>query len=176
MSTLVFLLFPALSPCFCLSELKSRPSAGKTAGLPRPAWPGCHGALELLRRSITQRRVQAAAIVVLVDERLDVRAQVLEIPIIVGVDLFALERLHEALTTGIVVRIRRPAHARNHLVLSQHLHVFARRHTARRDRNDGPSLAAAVVSDGLLNAALVTASPGFAPAPSPLPCEKSHPE
>jgi hypothetical protein len=40
-------------------------------------------------------------IVVLLDERLDVAAQVIEIAILVGVDFFSLERFHEALTTGI---------------------------------------------------------------------------
>jgi hypothetical protein len=37
----------------------------------------------------------------LLDERLDVAAQVIEIAILVGVDFFSLERFHEALTTGI---------------------------------------------------------------------------
>jgi hypothetical protein len=58
--------------------------------------------LELLRQLITERRVQATAIVVVFNEDLDVTAQVIEIHIGVGIDLFALERLHEALTTGIV--------------------------------------------------------------------------
>ena len=73
--------------------------------------------LELLGRLVTERRVPAAAIVVLFDERFDVPAQVIEIHIIIGVDLFSLERLHKALTTRIVVRVRWPTHARNNLVL-----------------------------------------------------------
>ena len=72
--------------------------------------------LELHRRLVAKRRVQTAAIIVIVDEGLDVFAQVLKINVIVSIDLFALERLHKTLTTGIVVWIRRPTHARNHLV------------------------------------------------------------
>jgi hypothetical protein len=49
---------------------------------------------------------------------------VLEIDIIVSIDLFALKRLHEALTTRIVVWIRRPTHARNHVVFFKYLHVL----------------------------------------------------
>src|SRR5688572_26395220 len=80
--------------------------------------------LEFLRRLTAKRGVQATAIIVIVDERLDVAAQVLEIDIIVSIDLFALERLHEALTTRIVVGIRWSAHAGNHLMFSQYLHVL----------------------------------------------------
>src|SRR5260370_38711232 len=83
--------------------------------------------LELLRGLVAERRVQAKAIIVLINELLDVSAQVIEILIVVGIDLFAFERLYKALTTGVVVRVRRPTHARNHLVLFQHLHVFIRR-------------------------------------------------
>jgi hypothetical protein len=73
--------------------------------------------LELRGRFVAKRRVQAAAIIVLFDEGFDVRAQVIEIHIIVGVDLFPLERLHKTLTTGVVVRVGQPTHARNHLTL-----------------------------------------------------------
>ena len=88
-------------------------------------WEPCRRALELLRRTIAQRRVQPDAIVVLVDEGFDVRAQMLEIPIVVGVDLLPLERFHEALAAGVVVGVRRPTHARDHLVLAEQLHVCA---------------------------------------------------
>jgi hypothetical protein len=46
--------------------------------------------------------MQPAAIVVRLDERPNVRAQVIEISKGVGVDLLPLERLDEALTTGMV--------------------------------------------------------------------------
>ena len=42
---------------------------------------------------------------------------------LVDVDLFPLERPHEALTTGIVIGVGRPAHARKHVGLSQEGHV-----------------------------------------------------
>src|SRR5712691_13118162 len=66
---------------------------------------GCFGIgslLELLRRQIAQCRVQPLAIVILLDELLDVGAQVVEIRVLVGIDLFPLERFHEALATGVV--------------------------------------------------------------------------
>src|SRR5215469_17963667 len=47
---------------------------------------GC-GLFELLRRGVAQRRVQPAAIVVTIDKVFDVRAQVIQIPIVVSVDL-----------------------------------------------------------------------------------------
>jgi len=59
------------------------------------------GLLELLRRPIAQRRVQPAAVVILLDELLDVRTQVFQIPVLVGVDLFPFKRLEEAFATGI---------------------------------------------------------------------------
>jgi hypothetical protein len=67
--------------------------------------------------------MQPDAIVVLLDERGNVRTQVVEISIGIGIDLLPLERLHEALTTGVVIRVRRPAHARDHVVRSQQGHV-----------------------------------------------------
>jgi len=47
----------------------------------------------------------------------------LKITIRIRVDFLPLERLHEALATGIVVGVRRPAHAREHLMLPEQLHV-----------------------------------------------------
>src|ERR1700730_252467 len=90
------------------------------------------GLLELLRRFVAERRVQTGAIIVLVEEGLDVRAQMLEIPIVVGINLLSLEGLHKTLAAGIVVRVPRATHTRNHLVLMEHLHVFIRSvlHTA----------------------------------------------
>jgi hypothetical protein len=67
--------------------------------------------------------MQSDAIVVLLDERGNVRTQVVEISIGIGVDLFPLERLHDALTTGVVIGVGRPAHAREHVVRSQPGHV-----------------------------------------------------
>ena len=68
--------------------------------------------------------MQPVAIVVLLDERGNVRTQVVEIPIGVGVNLLSLERLHEALTTGVVIGVGRPAHARDHVARSQQGHVL----------------------------------------------------
>jgi len=40
-----------------------------------------------------------------------------QVLVLVGVDFFPLQRLHELSQTGIVVGVRRPTHARNHVVL-----------------------------------------------------------
>ena len=72
---------------------------------------------------VAQRRMQPDAIVVLLDECGNVRTQVVEISIGIGVDLLLLERLHEALTTGVVIGVGRSAHAREHVVRSQQGHV-----------------------------------------------------
>ena len=81
----------------------------KTHGRSLRRRPGACSLLELLRWPVAQGRMQPETIVVLLDERLDVGAQVIEIAILV------------------VVRIRWPAHARNHLVLPQNRHVIPRR-------------------------------------------------
>ena len=77
--------------------------------------------------------MQPIAIVVALDEGLKVRAEVIEISIGVGVDLFPLECLHEALTTGVVIGVGRPAHARDHVVRSQpnDWHVLMFQHQAK---------------------------------------------
>jgi hypothetical protein len=58
--------------------------------------------LNLLRRSIAQGRVQSAAIVILLDELLDVCAQIFQVAIDVGMDLFPFEGAQEALAKGVV--------------------------------------------------------------------------
>ncbi len=63
--------------------------------------------------------MQSVAIVVLLDERGNVRTQVIEISIGVGADLLLLERLHDALTPGVVIGVGRPTHARNDVVRPQ---------------------------------------------------------
>src|SRR2546425_12521588 len=89
---------------FCLCTIGSivLPMPEKTHGRAGGRCGGLELLLELVRRLVAERRVQAAAIIVLFDERLDVPAQVIEIPIVVGVDLFPFERLHKTLATRIV--------------------------------------------------------------------------
>src|ERR1700716_3146800 len=86
---------------------------------------GVGGVLELLRRLVTEGRMEPDAIVVAVDESRDVLAQVIEIAVLICVDFFPLESLHEALAIGVVVGIRRPAHAWDHAVFTQHGNVGA---------------------------------------------------
>src|SRR5579872_499364 len=88
---------------------------------------GVGGLLKLLRWLVAQGRMQPEAIVVLLDECLDVRAQIIEIAILVGMDFLSLQRFHKALAAGIVVRVRWSAHARNHVVPPQDGHVISRR-------------------------------------------------
>ncbi len=63
-------------------------------------------------------------IIVFLDKRLKVYPKVLKILIAIGVNLFPFEGLHKALATGVVVWIRRTAHARNYPVLFENTHVF----------------------------------------------------
>src|SRR5216684_6338007 len=74
----------------------------KTHACPIRSWGGVCGLLELLWRPVAQRRMQPAAIVVLLDEGFEVRAQVIEVLILVGVDLLSLESFQEALATGVL--------------------------------------------------------------------------
>ena len=67
--------------------------------------------------------MQPAAMVVLLDERRNIHAHVIPIPIGVGGDLFSRQRLYEALATGVVIRVGWPAHARDHVMRPQPHHV-----------------------------------------------------
>src|SRR5438132_7407656 len=71
------------------------------------------------------------------DEDTDRLARVFKITIISAVDFLLLECFHEALRLGVVVGITDPAHARLDIIGSKHGAVNHRKHTARRDRNDG---------------------------------------
>ena len=61
----------------------------KTHGRSSRSCLGRGNLLELLRRPITQGRVQPAAILVALDKLFDVDAQVIQIPVFVRVDLFS---------------------------------------------------------------------------------------
>ena len=52
--------------------------------------------------------VEPDAVIVAVDEGLDVGAQVIEIPTGVREDLLPLERLQKTLTAGVVIGVRQP--------------------------------------------------------------------
>ncbi len=67
--------------------------------------------LEFFRRSIAQRGVQPLPIVILLDELSEVRPQVFQVILLVGVDFFPLQRLDEAFAASVVVRVRLPAYA-----------------------------------------------------------------
>jgi hypothetical protein len=58
--------------------------------------------LELLWRPIAQCRVEPHAVIVVVDERRDVFAQVIESAVLVDVDLLSFKSFQEALAAGVV--------------------------------------------------------------------------
>src|SRR6266852_2270057 len=64
-------------------------------------------------------------IVVLFDECFDVRVQVPQVLVVVGMNFFPLERPQEALATCIVVWVPRPAHAWNHPIFLQDLQIIS---------------------------------------------------
>src|ERR1700754_3933999 len=100
------------------------PMPKKTHGRRHGTVGGNYGLLELLGWLILEGRVQAHAIVVVLNKLREVFPQVFEVPIITGMDLLALERLHKAFATGVVIRIGWPAHARDELMLFQQLDIF----------------------------------------------------
>lgn len=75
-------------------------------------------------RSVAQRGVQSLPIVIVLDELLDVRSQMFQVIVFASLDFFPLQRLHEAFAAGIVIRVRRTTHARNHPTLLEEVHVF----------------------------------------------------
>src|SRR5215208_1196511 len=81
--------------------------------------------LELGRRSIVERGVQALDVVDPVDEVADRALGGASITVEGAVDLLGLERAHEALGLGVVVGIADPAHARGDAMSRQHLGVVA---------------------------------------------------
>ena len=68
--------------------------------------------------------MQSLAVVDLLDEGADVLAGVIDVAVVSAVDLLRLERLHEALCLGIVVRVADPAHAGLDVVLGKYDGVF----------------------------------------------------
>lgn len=79
---------------------------------------------ELRRRAIVERGVEPTTIVVLLDERGDVGSQMLQIAILGNVNFLLFQGLDEALTTGIVIGVGRPAHAGDYVLLLQQLHIL----------------------------------------------------
>src|SRR6266581_1350062 len=79
-------------------------------------WHSRHVPLKVRRRPISQGRVHPFTVVVISHEFLDMFGEFLEIPILVAVDLFLLQRFHEAFTERVVIGIGRAAHARDHSV------------------------------------------------------------
>src|SRR6185369_11490399 len=95
----------ALRFCDCIIGSIVLPMPEKTHRRASASCGGLELLLEFLRRLVAQRRMQTAAIVISFNEGFDVAAQVLEINVIVSIDLFALECLHKALTTSIIIRV-----------------------------------------------------------------------
>src|SRR5215831_14272763 len=68
--------------------------------------------------------MESLPVIVLLNEDLDVAAQVPKIPILGGVDLLPFQCLQKTLAAGMVIGVGRPAHARDHLVLAEHRDVW----------------------------------------------------
>ena len=79
--------------------------------------------LELLRAEIAERGVQSAGVVDLIDEAWKVGSDVLEGLIGHGIDGLDLQRLHEALGLGVVVRIAAAPHRSDETMLGEGLPV-----------------------------------------------------
>src|SRR6185503_9272304 len=75
--------------------------------------------------SIGERRVQAVAIVDLLEEGADRRAGVVDVAVGSPVNLLVLERLHEALRLGIVIGAADATHARLDLMRDQDVGVVS---------------------------------------------------
>src|SRR5579862_256320 len=60
-------------------------------------------AFKLLRRQITQRRVQTRGVVIAFDECVEVGAQILDVPVLETANFFLLQRFHEAFALRVVV-------------------------------------------------------------------------
>ena len=69
------------------------------------------GGFELLRGLVSQCGVEPQPIVVVLDELFEMGVQFIDVLILIGIDLFPLEGLDEALAEGIVVRVSGTAHA-----------------------------------------------------------------
>lgn len=70
--------------------------------------------------------MQPRCIVVGIEETAQIRAQVVNITVLGAADFLLLERLHKALAFGVVVRIARPAHARDDAMCEQRIDVSGR--------------------------------------------------
>src|SRR5580698_6797243 len=127
------------------------------------------------RSQVAQRRVQALAVVHLVDEVRQAGADFVPVAIPVQIHLLALQRFHKAFGLGIVVRIAGAAHAdpesgrfqQRHVVLGSVLHA-AIGMMRRVQWPAGPAHARAPPRPG--------GPPMYRPTPSPPPCASTRPE
>ena len=92
---------------------------------------------ELKGRLVAERGVQAFLVVDLFDEGYDAAAGVAEVGVSLAVDLFGLQRLHEAFGLGVVARVARSAHASAGCRARRAARRIRPKRIARRDRNDG---------------------------------------
>ena len=76
------------------------------------------GGFQLLRRTIIQRRMQMQAIVITIDELLQVFVEMVAVAVLVGVNLFLLEGLNPAFAHRVVVGVSRAAHAGDDAVVA----------------------------------------------------------
>src|SRR5215471_702324 len=70
--------------------------------------------------------MQPAAIVVPFDEVFEIRPEVLQVAVLVGINLFHLQSAEEAFTSGIVIRVASTAHAGQDVMLLQDRYILSR--------------------------------------------------
>ena len=109
---------------------------GKTHGGPSRGSLRWAGGFELLRRFVSQCRVQPEPVVIVVDELFQVGAQLIDGLVLVGVNLLALEGFDKALAEGVVVGVGGAAHAGQDAVIGEHARVLS---TGCRDRSGAPA-------------------------------------
>src|SRR5512146_1045942 len=90
---------------------------------PRDRW--LQAPLEILRRTILKRRMQATPVVVLLQELSDVQLQIRPVAIRAGVDFLLFQCSDKALAMSIVVRSAGPAHAGLDTVFFQQTNILA---------------------------------------------------
>lgn len=80
--------------------------------------------------------MKTASIVIVFDECLDALDEMFQVPVVVRVDLFLLQRFYEAFAVRVVIRETRPTDAWNHSMAPKHLNVNVHNRIGPLDPND----------------------------------------
>src|SRR5215472_19165243 len=97
---------PSLSSLLLPRRMEVRHGRTRWKGGWRRCCRPCGLLFELLRCPVSQRRMQTASIVIVVDELFDMARKLLEIAVLPAVDFLLFQRLHKALAKRIRLRRR----------------------------------------------------------------------